>query len=87
MFSGIVMYIICSITRAILIITPAMSAIFKFAINHNINKEYFYNISSILIQVIVGMITYFGILIILKDDYIFKFFNKIKSLVFKKKEA
>ncbi len=87
LFSGIVMYIICSITRAILIITPAMSAIFKFAINHNINKEYFYNISSILIQVIVGMITYFGILIILKDDYIFKFFNKIKSLVFKKKEA
>ena len=33
----------CSIVRAILVVTPAMSLIFSFAIEHNINKQYFYN--------------------------------------------
>jgi len=80
------MFVICSIVRAILVVTPAMSLIFSFAIEHNINKQYFYNISSIIIQVIIGILTYFGMLITLKDDYVFKFFNKIKQIVFRKKE-
>ena len=86
LISGIVMFVICSIVRAILVVTPAMSLIFSFAIEHNINKQYFYNISSIIIQVIIGILTYFGMLITLKDDYVFKFFNKIKQIVFRKKE-
>ena len=53
----------------------------------SINKEYFINITSIITQMIIGCLIYFGMLIVLKDDYVFKFIDKIKTKLFKKKEV
>ena len=36
---------------------------------------------------IIGCLIYFGMLIVLKDDYVFKFIDKIKTKLFKKKEV
>ena len=48
------------------------------------SSAYFINITSIVAQMAVGAITYFVVLVLLKDDYIFKFINKIKARLFKK---
>ena len=85
LFSGIVMFFVCYIVRILLRINVIGDSITNFANNIELNKEYFYNITSILIQTMFGIITYFGMLIILKDDYVFKFFGKIKNILFKKK--
>ena len=50
-----------------------------------INKEYLFNIVSIIFQVGVGAITYIVMLIVLKDEYIYKFIDKMKSRFLKKK--
>ena len=42
---------------------------------------------SIVLQIAVGVITYIGMLIILKDDYIYTFLRKVKNKLGKKKEA
>ena len=36
-------------------------------------------IAQLILQVAIGIIVYFTMLIILKDDYIFKFIGKIKN--------
>ena len=46
------------------------------------NNEYFINVVSIISQMIFGALTYFIVLVILKDDYVFKFIDKIKSRIF-----
>ena len=45
------------------------------------------SILSIIIQIFVGIIVYIGILIALKDDYIYILINKIKNKFTKKKTA
>ena len=85
LFSGIVMFFVCYIVRILLRINVIGDSITNFANNIELNKEYFYNITTILIQTMFGIITYFGMLIVLKDDYVFKFFGKIKNILFKKK--
>ena len=85
--SGFIMFIFCTFIRAIFVVTPISSLILSFASKHNLYQDYFYNIISIISQVIVGIIVYFVSLIILNDDYIFLFFKKIKSILFRKKEA
>ena len=44
------------------------------------------NVISILIGVIIGVITYFMCLLILKDKFIIEIINKIKNVVIKQKE-
>ena len=53
----------------------------------SMNKEYFINVVSIIIQMVIGALTYFVTLIILKDDYVFRFIEKIKGKLFKKEKV
>ena len=50
-----------------------------------IGLENLFNVTSIITQMGIGALIYFGMLIILKDDYVFKFIDKLKSKIFKKK--
>ena len=85
-FAGFVMFIVCFGIRFLLNTNLINLALTNFANSISINKNSLINITSIIIQIGIGAITYFGMLIILKDDYVFKFIEKIKSKIFKKKE-
>lgn len=87
LISALIMFGICFITKFIVNTDFITSAIYNFAENINMNKIYIFNIISIVAQITLGAITYFVMLIILKDDYIYTFINKIKNRFLKKKEA
>ena len=55
------------------------------SLNLDIDEIQKFNFISVSVQVFFGIITYFAMLIVLKDDYIFKFFGKIKNILFRKK--
>ena len=83
--SGLVMFFICYIVRIVLSMNYFDSIVSNLATNAGRNQIQIFNIVLVISQMIVGIITYFGMLVILKDDYIFKFFDKIKNILFKKK--
>ena len=85
--SGLVMFAVCFGIRFLLSIDVINLTLINFANNMSIDKSYFVNIISIITQITAGIITYFGMLIILKDDYVFKFIDKVKSKMFRKKEV
>lgn len=84
--SSIIMFVLCVISKGILSINMITEMIYNLATNMSLNKEYLFNVISIIIQMLVGAITYITMLIVLKDKYIFNFINKIK-LRFLKKET
>lgn len=85
--SGLVMFAVCFVARFILDLDVINSGLINIANSISMEKVYFINAISIVSQIIVGVLTYFGMLIILKDDYVFKFIDKVKAKLFKKKEA
>lgn len=84
--ASITMFGFCLVVKLILNITPITQAIYSLTDTILIDKEYLFNIISVGLQIIIGAITYFVTLIILKDEYVFKFIDKIKSK-FNKKEV
>lgn len=52
-----------------------------------LSKQDMTSLISIALQILVGVITYIGMLIILKDDYIYTFLRKVKNKLCKKKEV
>ncbi len=85
--SGIVMFVVCFVVRFIIKFETINVMLVNISNSITMNQTYFINIASIISQMLVGMLTYFGMLIFLKDDYVFKFIDKIKAKLFKKKEA
>lgn len=85
--SALVMFGVCFITKLIINTDLISTAIYSFAENIDISKLYLFNIISIVAQIAFGAISYFAMLIILKDDYVYTFINKIKNRFLKKKEA
>ena len=85
--SGLVMAIACLGVRVLLSTNLINSLFVNFADTVGMAKENLFNITSIIIQMGLGILVYFGMLIILKDDYVFKFIDKVKSKIFKKKET
>lgn len=85
--SASIMFIICFVVRSILNIDIINLNLINLAQNLSINSSYFTNIISIITQILLGAVSYFGMLIILKDDYVFKFIEKVKSIILKKKEV
>lgn len=85
--SGLVMFAVCFIVRIILNSNLVNSSLINLANTISMEKKYLINIVSIVIQMFFGVLTYFGMLILLKDDYVFKFIDKIKSKIFKKTEV
>ena len=81
------MLVVCFGIRCVLDIDQVVIALENMANTISMNKEYFINVASIIVQMAFGALTYFVTLIILKDDYVFKFIDKIKTKIFKKKEV
>lgn len=87
LISSLIMFIICFGVRIILNIDGIIVNLNNFASNIHIDEEYFRNVISIVIQIGVGAISYFAILIALKDDYVYKFLDMLKTRLFKKKKT
>lgn len=85
--AGILMFIVCFGIRYVLNIESILTIQENIALAINMNNEYFINVVSIISQMIFGALTYFIVLVILKDDYVFKFIDKIKSRIFKKEKV
>lgn len=83
--SGLVMFALCMGAKIILDTNMISEIINNIAMNFVEHKEQFVNIITIGAQVVIGVISYFVMLIILKDDYVFKFFDKIKNQLTKGK--
>ena len=87
LLSGMIMFAVCFGIRLLLATNIINSSLINLSKNVLMNTDYFINIVSIIIQIIFGALTYFVMLIILKDDYVFKFIDKIKSYIFKKNKV
>lgn len=85
--AGILMFVVCIGIRYVLNIESILTIQENIALAINMNNEYFINVVSIISQMILGALTYFIVLVILKDDYVFKFIDKIKSRIFKKEKV
>ena len=85
--AGILMFVVCFGIRYVLNIESILTIQENIALAINMNNEYFINVVSIISQMILGALTYFIVLVILKDDYVFKFIDKIKSRIFKKENV
>lgn len=85
--SAILMFIICFGVKQVLNTNLILNEMTNIANSIEMNSKYMFNMVSIVSQVLLGAITYMIMLIILKDDYIFKFLEKIKTRFLKKKEA
>lgn len=81
------MFGVCFIVKIILNINPITSAISSLSSNIGRSDEFIFNVISIAMQVLFGAIAYFAILIWRKDDYVYKFINRIKEKLFKNKKA
>ena len=84
-FASIIMFLVCFIVKSILRIGIINNLLISFANNIRRNPEFITNIISVAIQMLFGAISYFIMLVVLKDDYIYKFINKIKGRFLKKK--
>lgn len=80
--SALIMFVCCFSVKVVL----GTSEVSEIIQNLSTNRQIF-NMISIIAQILVGVITYLAMLIILKDEYVFKFINKIKSYVFKNKHS
>lgn len=85
--AGILMFVVCFGIRYVLNIESILTIQENIALAINMNNEYFINVVSIISQMIFGALTYFIVLVVLKDDYVFKFIDKIKSRIFKKEKV
>lgn len=85
--AGLLMFAVCFGIRfvlnieSVILIQENMSELIKM------DRDYFINVISIIVQMVFGVLTYFIALILLKDDYVFKFIDKIKSRIFKKEKV
>lgn len=82
--AGLTMFAVCFGVRLLLNANVINTALLDFADNIQMSRTYFINTTSIISQMAVGALTYFVVLVLLKDDYIFKFIDKIKARLFKK---
>ena len=87
LLSGMIMFAVCFGIRLLLTTNIINSNLIILSKNVLMNTDYFINIVSIILQMVFGALTYFVMLIILKDDYVFKFIDKIKSYIFKKNKV
>ena len=83
--SALVMFALCFGVKFVLNINPITESLYNLATNMSLNSKYLFNIVSIITQMTIGAISYMVMLIILKDEYIYKFIDKMKSRFLKKK--
>lgn len=82
-FAGFVMFIVCLIVKLI-ISTNAFNGIILAIASNSLSAVTVGHVISIALQVIVGGLTYFGMLYILKDKYFYMIVNKISMKILKR---
>ena len=82
--AGLTMFAVCFGVRLLLNANVINTALLDFADNIQMSRTYFINTTAIICQMAAGALTYFVVLVLLKDDYIFKFIDKIKARLLKK---
>lgn len=87
LISAIAMFAICFGIKVVLDTNLILNVISKLSETISINKEYLYNVISIVTQIGIGAVTYIVMLIILKDKYLYTFIDKIRNRLLKKKEV
>lgn len=85
--AGLLMFAVCFGIRFVLNIESVMLIQENMSELIKMDRDYFINVLSIIVQMVFGALTYFITLILLKDDYVFKFIDKIKSRIFKKEKV
>ena len=84
--AGFLMFGLCLGIKAVLSINTVALFISDIAMKISIEKQgQIVNLITILAQVIIGIFTYFGVLILLEDDYVFKFLDKVREKMPRKK--
>ena len=84
LFASLVMFAVCFGVRMALNI-ESVSTFITSIVHTEKSAEFLMNSVSVVLQVAFGVIAYFVMLIVLKDDYIYKFINKIKEKLSNKK--
>ena len=82
--AGLTMFAVCFGVRLLLNANVINTTLLDFADNIQMSRTYFINTTAIICQMAAGALTYFVVLVLLKDDYIFKFIDKIKARLLKK---
>lgn len=86
--SGLIMFLVCFGVKTIIdtnVITEGLNnLIYSFGVSKDYTGEYLHHVVSIVAQMGIGVLVYIGMLIALKDDYVYTVINKVKSKVFKK---
>lgn len=84
LMAAIVMFGACYIVKTALAINAVTELLANMALSISMSKTYFINIISIISQIITGIIAYIVMLVLLKNEYVFMFLNKVKSKFVKK---
>ncbi len=87
LLSGIIMFGFCRIVYYGIYSNIFVGFIDSLTNAFELSRQDMTSLISIVLQIAVGVITYIGMLIILKDDYIYTFLRKVKNKLGKKKEA
>ncbi len=78
--SGLIMFIVCLIVRLIINTDMITNAILNIANNSMFIKH----VISIVVQVVIGGATYFGMLYVFRDKYFYMIVNKVSMKVLKR---
>lgn len=87
LLSGIIMFGFCRVVYYGVYSNVFNGFIDSLTNTFELSRQDMTSLISIVLQIAVGVITYIGMLIILKDDYIYTFLRKVKNKLGKKKEA
>ena len=87
LLSGIIMFGFCRLVYYGVYSNIFIGFIDSLTNIFELSRQDMTSLISIVLQIVVGVITYIGMLIILKDDYIYTFLRKVKNKLGKKKEA
>lgn len=87
LLSGIVMFACCIIARRLIYSNVGIEFFTNISINLNLAVSNTMSVMAIILEVIVGVLVYMGMLILLKDEYVYIFINKLKSRFLSKKNA
>ncbi len=81
LFVSIIMFMFCKLTSLAVYSDIFSNIIFLLSTGFEISLKNMTSILSITMQIVVGIFSYIGILIVLKDEYVYIVVNKIKSKI------
>lgn len=87
LISALVMFAVCLGIQFVLNTSIVINVIANMSNSISMSNEHLFNVVSIITQIGCGAIIYFVMLVMLKDEYLYSFIDKIKNRFMKKKEV